>query len=167
MPETFFTVERRADGSEWFTPTDHARGPWDPDACHGGPPTGLLVRALEQAAPGMRLARVSVDIGRPVPMAGFTIRAEVTRGGRATANTSAAILDGDGKVRATAIGMHLAVADPPMFEARIDNLGHDDAAARRLGAGRLPGRAGRPRLARLPRRGRDPLPGRRGRLARR
>ena len=40
VPETFFTVERRADGSEWFTPTDHARGPWDPDACHGGPPTG-------------------------------------------------------------------------------------------------------------------------------
>ena len=125
MPDTFFTVERRADGSEWFTPTDHARGPWDPDACHGGPPTGLLVRALEQVAPGMRLSRVSVDIGRTVPMVGFTIRAEVTRGGRATANTSAAILDGDGKVRATAIGMHLTVADPPIFEARIDNLDHE------------------------------------------
>ena len=59
-PDTFFTAERRPDGTEWFRPTDHARGPWDPDACHGGPPTGLLVRALEQAlpdAPGPHLRR--------------------------------------------------------------------------------------------------------------
>ena len=122
-PDTFFTSERRADGSEWFLPTDHARGPWDPDACHGGPPTGLLVRALEQALPRLRLARISVDLGRPVPMAGFTIVTEVTRAGRATANTAARLLDADGKVRATATGMHLAVAPTPIFEARIDNSG--------------------------------------------
>ena len=40
-------VEQRPDGTEWFVPTDHARRPWDPDSCHGGPPTGLLVRALQ------------------------------------------------------------------------------------------------------------------------
>ena len=50
MPDTFFTSSPRRDGSEWFSPTDHARGPWDPDACHGGPPTALLVRALERNA---------------------------------------------------------------------------------------------------------------------
>jgi hypothetical protein len=123
VPDTFFTSERRGDGSEWFLPTDHARGPWDPDACHGGPPTGLLVRALEQALPAMRLARIAVDLGRPVPMVGFTIVAEVTRAGRATANTAARLLDAEGKVRATATGMHLAVAPTPIFEARIDNSG--------------------------------------------
>lgn len=123
MPETFFTSEQRADGSEWFTPTDHARGPWDPDACHGGPPTGLLVRALERTLPAMRLARISVDLSRPVPMAGFTIAATVTRAGRATANTAASLLDADGKVRATATGMHLAVAPTPMLEGRLDNSG--------------------------------------------
>ena len=133
-----------------------------PDACHGGPPTGLLVRALEHAAPDMRLARISVELGRTVPMAGFTIRAEITRGGRATANTSAAIVDGDGKVRATATGMHIAVADPPIFEARIDNLGHDTPRLAELGTGRLPDRAGRPRPAGVPRRRRDALPARRG-----
>jgi hypothetical protein len=122
-PSSFFTRQHRADGAEWFSPTDHARGPWDPDACHGGPPTGLLVRALERALPAMRLARISVDLGRPVPMAGFSIAAEVTRAGRATANSSAALLDADGKVRATATGMHLAVAPTPLFEARIDNSG--------------------------------------------
>ena len=52
VTETFFTIEHRPDGSEWFVANDVARGPWDPDACHGGPPTGLLVRALEHAAAG-------------------------------------------------------------------------------------------------------------------
>ena len=123
MPDTFFNREVRADGGEWFSPTDHARGPWDPDACHGGPPTGLLVRALEHAVPGMRLARISVDLARPIPMAGFTIVSEVVRAGRATANTAASLVDADGKVRATATGMHLAPAGEPMFEGSIDNSG--------------------------------------------
>jgi Acyl-CoA thioesterase C-terminal domain/Acyl-CoA thioesterase N-terminal domain len=121
VPDTFFTTARRADGSVWFAPTDLARGPWDPDACHGGPPTGLLVRALELAVPAMRLGRISVDLGRTVPMAGFSIVAEVTRTGRATANTTAAILDADGKVRTTATGVHLAVAEAPLFEGAVDN----------------------------------------------
>ncbi len=123
MSDTFFTASRRAGGSEWFTPTELARGPWDHDACHGGPPTGLLVRAMEQAVPAMRLARISVDLGRSVPMAGFTIVAEVSRTGRATANTTAAILDHDGTVRTTATGVHLAVADVPLFEGSVDNHG--------------------------------------------
>jgi hypothetical protein len=123
VPDTFFTSERRIDGSEWFVPTDHARGPWDPDACHGGPPTGLLVRALERSLPAMRLARISVDLGRPVPMTGFSIITEITRAGRATANTSAVLVDGDGKVRATATGMHLAVAASPVVAGTIDNGG--------------------------------------------
>ena len=123
MPEAFFTVDARADGSEWFQPTQHARGPWDPDACHGGPPTGLLVRALERAVPAMRLARVSVDLGRPVPMAGFTIVTQIVRAGRATANTTASIVDADGKVRVSVSGMHLAAAPEPMFEGALDNSG--------------------------------------------
>lgn len=121
-PETFFTADLRADGAEWFRPTDHARGPWDPDACHGGPPTGLLVRALERALP-MRLARISVDLGRPVPMAGFTIVTEVVRAGRATANTAAIIVDGDGRPRASATGVHVAVAPSALFEGGLDNGG--------------------------------------------
>ena len=104
-------------------PTDLARGPWDPDACHAGPPTGLLVRALETALPELRLARISVDLGRPVPMAGFTVHAEVVRAGRATGNTRVAIVDGDGNVRVTATGMHVAVATVPLFEQRLDNSG--------------------------------------------
>jgi hypothetical protein len=120
---SFFTVARRSDGSEWFAPTELARGPWDPDACHGGPPTGLLVRALERAVPSMRLARISVDLGRTVPMAGFTIVTEVVRVGRATANTTAAIVDAAGKARVTATGAHLAPTAAPILEGRLDNSG--------------------------------------------
>jgi hypothetical protein len=120
---SFFTASRRPDGSEWFVATELARGPWDPDACHGGPPTGLLARALEQAVPSMRLARISADLGRQVPMAGFTIVTDVVRTGRATANTTAAIVDAAGKVRVTATGVHVVVSPRPMFEGRLDNSG--------------------------------------------
>ncbi len=123
MTEAFFEVVQQADGTEWFVPTDHARGPWDPDACHGGPPTGLLVRALERSLPALRLARVAVDLPRPVPMAGFTVTAEVWRTGRATGNTRATLTDAAGKVCATASGMHVAVAPTALFPGPLDNSG--------------------------------------------
>jgi hypothetical protein len=81
------------------------------------------VRALEQALPELRLARISVDLGRPVPMAGFTIRTDVVRAGRATGTTRAAIVDRDGTERVTATGMHVGVAPVPLFEQRLDNTG--------------------------------------------
>lgn len=123
MRDTFFTVEVAGDGTEWFLPTDLARGPWDPDATHAGPPTGLLARALELAVPALRLARISVDLGRPVPMAGFRIDVEVLRAGRATGNSRAAIVDGDGTTRVTATGMHVARSTGSLFPSTLDNSG--------------------------------------------
>ena len=143
--------ERRPDGAEWFTPTDHARGPWDADACHGGPPTGLLVRALEralpEAAPGPHLASTS---GARCRWPGSRSRPRWSAAGRATGNTRAAIVDGDGKVRVTATGMHVAVSPTPLFDGPLDNSG---AATPRLAdavPGAVPDRARRPRPARLP-----------------
>jgi hypothetical protein len=43
------------------------------------------------------------------------------RSGGATANTTAAIVDRDGKVRVTAAGAHVAVAPTPITEGRLDN----------------------------------------------
>ena len=59
-------------------------GPWTNEAQHAGPPSGLLVRAIEacQPEPGQRLARLSVDILRPVPVAPVTVRSRVLRPGR-------------------------------------------------------------------------------------
>ena len=123
MTESYFTLERAADGAEWIVPTDLARGPWDYDACHGGPPTAMLVRALERAVPSQRLARISVELGRPVPMAGFRIETTVVRAGRASAQTRAVLVDGAGKERVSAVGMHVAPVEHPLFEGSLDNSG--------------------------------------------
>jgi hypothetical protein len=108
---------------EWFSPTDHCRGPWDGDACHAGPPTGLLVRAMQRALPEFRLARVTVDLVKPIPMTGFYVDVEVTRQGRNVAGTGAALVDSDGSVRATATGLHVVEQQPPVFDATLDNSG--------------------------------------------
>ncbi|MFV0306911.1 MAG: thioesterase family protein [Desertimonas sp.] len=125
MTDSFFTIDRRADGTEWIRPTDHARGPWNDDACHGGPPTAMLVRALERTIAGQRLARISVELSSPVPMAGFRIETDVAKRGRTTSQSSAAIIDADGVVRSTAIGLHIRTAEVPVVPTSLDNAGLD------------------------------------------
>lgn len=107
MTSSFFTVEH-VNGDECFRPTDACRGPWSADACHAGPPTGLLARASERLFPGQRLVRLTVDLVRPIPHAGFTIVAEATRTGRTVSTSSLAIVDAHGKVVVTAGAMHVA-----------------------------------------------------------
>jgi hypothetical protein len=62
----------------------NAAGPWDPRMQHGSAPAGLAVWAAEAiptAAP-MRIARVTIDLMRPVPLAPLTLETEVLRAGR-------------------------------------------------------------------------------------
>ena len=77
MPEPVF---HRDDAV--FTPTPHARGPWDPEAQHGGAPAALIVRAIEELGTGLALARLSIDFLGAVPLAPLTVRAGVARPGR-------------------------------------------------------------------------------------
>ena len=66
-----------------FVPTPHARGPWDPGSQHGGAPAALLARAVEALAPGMRLARLTVEILGALPIAPLAVEAEIVKpGGR-------------------------------------------------------------------------------------
>ncbi len=62
----------------------HAAGPWDATMQHGGAPSSLVVWAAERipAPQPMRIARVTVDLMRPVPVAPLTIESEVVREGR-------------------------------------------------------------------------------------
>ena len=99
-----------ADG-EWFVGYDSARGPWNPEACHGGPPAGLLARAAERELEEHRLTRLTVDLTRPVPLAGFSVTAEVVRAGRTVATSRATLVDGEGRTCATAHGLHVVGAD--------------------------------------------------------
>ncbi len=52
-------------------PTVLSRGPWSPDAQHGGAPAGLITGLAEEAlAPeGYQLVRLTVELLRPVPVA--------------------------------------------------------------------------------------------------
>lgn len=104
MSPSFFTTT----DNEWFVPTEHTRGPWDKDSCHAGPPTGLIARALEQAVTDKRLARLTVELSRPVPHAGFRIQTTIKREGRAVTTTRASLIDGDGRECCSASALHMA-----------------------------------------------------------
>jgi hypothetical protein len=67
-----------------FVPTDYARGPWSPDALHGGPVAALLARAVN-ACPAdepLHVSRLTVELLRPVPVVPLTVTATVSRPGR-------------------------------------------------------------------------------------
>jgi|HubBroStandDraft_3_1064219.scaffolds.fasta_scaffold08690_5 hypothetical protein len=67
-----------------FLPTEHARGPWDPRALHGGAPAALIAAAFERMQPGAELpfARLSFEFLRPVPMAPLKLDTRISRPGR-------------------------------------------------------------------------------------
>lgn len=64
--------------------TPYSAGPWDPTMQHGGAPSALVARAAE-AFPSerpMRVARMTIDLLRPVPVGELDIETEVIREGR-------------------------------------------------------------------------------------
>jgi acyl-coenzyme A thioesterase PaaI-like protein len=67
-----------------FIPTEHARGPWDPRALHGGAPAALIAAAFERVEPGaeLPLARLSFSFLRPIPMTPLQLTTRMTRPGR-------------------------------------------------------------------------------------
>jgi len=96
---------------EWFVGTDAARGPWQADACHAGPVTGLLARALEGLLSDKRLTRLTAVFMRPIPMTGFRIEANVSKSGRTLSVATADLQDEQGRTCATASSIHLATSD--------------------------------------------------------
>ncbi len=67
-----------------YVATELARGPWNPDAQHGGPPAALLARAFEQhdGGPELTIARITYELLRPVPLGELELRTELIRPGR-------------------------------------------------------------------------------------
>jgi hypothetical protein len=101
-PTAAFFASATADG--WYQPTDNARGPWAVDASHAGPPAGALGREFEARRPDAQLTRVTVELGRPLPMAGFRIDTEVAHAGRTVTTAEAKVIDAQDRIcaRATA-----------------------------------------------------------------
>jgi hypothetical protein len=102
----------------------HAAGPWDPALQHGSGPAALVAWAAERldAPVPMRVARLTLDLIRPVPVAPLTIRAEVTRQGRRIQAASIELVaDGVAVVRATVLKVRVddglaAVAAAPALD---------------------------------------------------
>ncbi len=98
--EPIFTSE----GGGLYVPSELARGPWSPDAQHGGAPAGLLAREVERVEGPQFVARVTVEFLRPVPLAPLEVTAEVLRPGRRVQLVGASLrADGDEVCRALAL----------------------------------------------------------------
>jgi len=113
----------RVDGANVVT-SPHAAGPWDPDMQHGGAPAALAVWAAEQIATPvpMRIARVTIDLMRPVPVAPLRLETEVLRQGRKIQLCAVRLFAGGTlTVGATVLKIKLQ-ADPPddVIEPAVD-----------------------------------------------
>ncbi|MEU9777787.1 MULTISPECIES: thioesterase family protein [unclassified Streptomyces] len=99
-----------------YIPTEHTRGPWDAAAQHAGPPAALLGRALEErpgARTDMRLARVTYEILRPVPIAPLEATVTVLRAGRGTEVVEAALAPEGGRPVMLARGLRIRTTEEP------------------------------------------------------
>ncbi len=128
-------------GPDRWTPTELARGPWDPRACHGGPVSALLARAVERANPqspvDWQVARLSIELTRPVPVGvPLTLTTEVERDGRKVSLVAARLLDGETEVaRARSLQIRVKDLDLPADVVQSPGLAPgspDDGVAQRV-----------------------------------
>jgi hypothetical protein len=68
-------------GDGRFRATEHTAGPWDPRHQHAGPSAALLAGALD-SRPDMVLARITLEILSPIPIAEVEVEVDVERPGR-------------------------------------------------------------------------------------
>jgi len=105
----------RVDGATAET-SAFAGGPWDPKLQHGAAPSSLICWAVERlpSPVPMRVARLTVDLMRPVPVAPLSIETEIVREGRKVQLVSVRLLaDGAEVVRASALRIRIDVREVP------------------------------------------------------
>lgn len=122
-----------------LVPTLLSRGPWVATAQHGGPPSGLLTRAVEhhRSGPGddpsaYLVSRMTVELLRPVPLSPLRMTSTTTRPGRKVQLITASLWAGDAfdiEV-ARAVGLRMLRA-PISFPFDVDAANAEaDAAVR-------------------------------------
>ena len=123
------TAFLKLDDEHVYIGLDPTRGPWSTDHCHAGPVAGAIARSIEiVAGPEKLLTRLTMDLIRPIPMAGFRVEAEMRREGRKVSTAAAKLTDLDGKVCVTASAMLIAPTEPqPMPTAPVTPLKVADA----------------------------------------
>ncbi len=106
------------DGTD-VVPTEMARGPWTPDALHGGPVAALLARAVESVPTDepMHVARLTVELLRPVPLDRLSVSVSISRPGRGVQLVDARISSRDRDVAwGRALRIRLQPPDSPADE---------------------------------------------------
>lgn len=100
---------------ENYTATELALGPWYPGALHGGPPAALMAHVLSDAvtASGLRLARITLELVRPVPVGPLTIAVQTVRPGRRLTLIDGFLHDSDGVEVTRARALFMAPAQLP------------------------------------------------------
>src|SRR5258707_2012929 len=97
-------------------PTEFAAGRWAPTVQHGGAPAALLARAIEATQPpgAGQVARVTIELIRPVPLAALKVSTRQHRNGR-NLTLLEAILTGQSTevARATAVRLRSTHLDIP------------------------------------------------------
>lgn len=109
--ESIYRVEGGAAETSAF-----AGGPWNPRLQHGAAPSSLVCWAVEQlpSPVPMRVARLTVDLMRPVPVAPLTIETEIVREGRKIQLVAVKLLaDGAEVVRASALRIRIEPQEAP------------------------------------------------------
>lgn len=104
----------RPDGDR-FVATEFARGPWSPDAQHGGAPAALLARAVERFEGGetMHVARLTIELLRPVPIASLSVVTRWARPGKKVQIVEAVLRHGETDV-ARCSALRIRRADLPL-----------------------------------------------------
>jgi hypothetical protein len=102
--ESLFTTEGQA-----LVASEHARGPWDEGALHGGAPAALITSAFERFEPRdeLRFARLTFELLRPVPFAPFDLQVRIVRDGRRVQELAAELHAG-GQLVCRAAAMRVA-----------------------------------------------------------
>jgi len=120
----------RAEGG-LYHPLQPATAPWTRKHQNGTSIGGLLTREIERApmsAP-LRLARITIELSRAVPLAPTEARARVVRDGRRQQLVEAELLV-DGEAYATAVGLRVNEGEAPFEAPQPHGLPGPDEAPR-------------------------------------
>ena len=117
-PEALFVAE-----GDNYVPTGLSRGPWSADALHGGAVAALLARASESypSEQAMFVARLTVELLRPVPLSALAVRTSLLRPGRRVQLVGTSVSAGDAEV-ARSVALRIRKADLPAAQTAPEGI---------------------------------------------
>src|SRR3978361_1326216 len=97
LPEALYLLHRDNNGGDRFVPTIATRGPWSPDAQHGGPVAALFAREAEriESTVPLTVVRLTLELFKPVPLRPLRVTARLRRPRRRVQLVELGLFDGD------------------------------------------------------------------------